>query len=72
MRDMERLLFLFLGLIGFVAGLYFAVYYGALLWLEIETPRALEFVILNVGLVCLSGFLVVRGFKKPKVKRKMM
>ena len=57
---MDRLLFLFLGLIGFVAGLYFAVYYGALLWLEIETSRAWEFVVLNAGLMCLSGFLVVR------------
>jgi len=76
---MERRLFLFLGLICLVSGFYFAFYYGSLVWLSdqgkvdsVAAERALEFSVLNVGLMFLGGFLIVRGLKKPKVKRKMM
>ena len=72
MGAMERRLFLFLGIIAVLAGLYFVVYYGSLIWLDVQAERAVGFVALNVGLVFLGGFLVVRGLKKPKPKRKLM
>ncbi len=80
MRSMERLLFLFLGLIILVVGLYFCAHYGASIWLQQHSGGVdayvsqRSWVLLGFnGVVCLlGGAVLVLGFRKPKSRRKMM